>query len=348
MAYMNMTFRSLGFDLCIHRIGAPYRSLPYESSMMPLFSPLPRRTAGLLAAALALACSLGSVGFSAHAGNSAVTAASVEFVRDWVVTPQAAFDLIKQGALVIDARGSDLKRKNGELKGAVALVWQDLSEPNLPLKGRPVPVDQASKKLQALGVSKDRNIVVVADAVNGWGEDGRITWLLRSWGHGRVVLADGGLAALEKLGGLSIKPATAPGDFVARESSALEIRKEEVKAKLDNKKVVFLDVREQREFDGKTPYGESRGGHLAPAKHLFFKDLLDKEGHLMARADIEKILLSKGVTRDKEVVSYCTGGIRAGWVTSVLNDMGYKARNYAGSMWEWSAQGAADFPLHKN
>lgn len=313
---------------------------------MTVFSLSRRRTAASLVAAIALSFSLGGVGFSAHASNAAVTAATVEFARDWVVTPQAAFDLIKQGALVIDARAADLKRKSGELKGAVALVWQDLAEPNLPLKGRPLPVDQASKKLQALGVNKDSSIVVVADAVNGWGEDGRITWLLRNWGHERVVLVDGGLAALEKLGSLAIKPAAAAGDFVARESS-LEIKKEEVKAKLDNKDVVFLDVREPREFEGKTPYGESRGGHLAPAKHLFFKDLLDKEGRLLARADIEKILVSKGVTRDKEVVSYCTGGIRAGWVTTVLNDMGYKARNYAGSMWEWSAQPAAEFPLQK-
>ena len=311
---------------------------------MTAFFPLQRRTIGRLVAAIALGC---GVGLSAHASNTAVTAASVEYARDWVVTPQAAVDLIKQGALVIDARASDLKRKNGEIKGALSLVWQDLAEPNLPIKGRPLPADLASKKLQALGVSKDRAIVVLADAVNGWGEDGRITWLLRNWGHERVVLADGGLAAVEKLGILTIKPAAAAGDFVAKESS-LEIKKEEVKAKLNNKDVVFLDVREPREFDGKTPYGESRGGHLAPAKHLFFKDLLDKEGRLLARADIEKILLSKGVTRDKEVVSYCTGGIRAGWVTTVLNDMGYKARNYAGSMWEWSAQPAAEFPLQKN
>ena len=127
----------------------------------------------------------------------------------------------------------------------------------------------------------------------------------------------------------------------------LEIKKEEVRSKLSNRDVAFLDVREAREYEGKTPYGESRGGHLPPAKHLFYKDLLDKEGRLLPRDEIEKVLADRGVTRDKEVVSYCTAGIRSGWVTAVLNDLGYKARNYAGSMWEWSAQSAADFPLEK-
>lgn len=290
---------------------------------------------------------LATIAPAAHATTAAVNGASVEFYRDWIVTPQAGFDLIKQGALLIDVRGEDLKKKSGAIPGAVALVWQDLAEPNLPTKGRPLPVAQATKTLQALGISKERPIVVVADAVNGWGEDGRVTWLLRAWGHTRVVLVDGGLGALEKIGNLSVKPAVAPGDFFASENSPLEIKKEEVKSKLGRKDVAFLDVREPREYAGKTPYGEKRGGHLSPAKHLFFKDLLDKNGLLLPRDEIEKILASRGVTRDKEVVSYCTGGIRSGWVTTVLNDLGYKARNYAGSMWEWSAQGAEEYPLQK-
>ncbi len=306
------------------------------------------KSINILSTALVLTGSLtlATLSPAVHATSAAVSGASVEFYRDWVVSPQAAFDLIKQGALVIDARGADLKKK-GALNGAVSLVWQDLAEPNLPLKGRPLPIDAATKKLQALGISGDRPIVVVADSINGWGEDGRLTWLLRNWGHKQVVLVDGGLSALEKVGSLSIKPAASSGNFVANENSQLEIKKEEVKAKLDRKDVAFLDVREPREYEGKTPYGESRGGHLVPAKHLFFKDLLDKSGRLLPREELEKVLASKGVTRDKEVVSYCTGGIRSGWMTTVLNDMGYKARNYAGSMWEWSAQPANEFPLQK-
>ncbi len=281
-----------------------------------------------------------------HASSAAVNGAAVNFQRDWVVSPQAAYDLIKQGALVIDARDADAKKKS-PLAGAVALSWQDLAEPNLPTKGLTLPIDIGTQKLQALGVSSDRPIVVVADSVNGWGEDGRLTWQLRNWGHQQVVLADGGVAALEKVGPLNIKPPMLPGNFVASEKLNFEIKKEEVKAKLGSKDVAFLDTREPREFEGKTPYGETRGGHLPAAKLLFFKDLLDKSGRLLPRDEIEKVLASKGVTRDKEIVSYCTAGIRSGWMTAVLVDLGYTARNYAGSMWEWSALPANDYPLQK-
>ena len=134
---------------------------------------------------------------------------------------------------------------------------------------------------------------------------------------------------------------------MAATTSRFEIRKEELKDRLGNPNLVVLDVREPREYEGKTPYGESRGGHVPGAQHIWYKDLIGKDGKLLPRAEIEKVLAGKGVTRETEVVAYCTGGIRSGWFTNLLNDLGYKARNYAGSMWEWSAQPAAEYPLVK-
>jgi len=285
----------------------------------------------------------------AFATEAAVSAATVNYERDWIVTPKAAYELIQQGALVLDARDVDLKKKQGVLANAVPVTWQDLSEPDLPTKGRLIgDANELTKKLQALGISKNQPIVVVADPINGWGEDGRVAWSLRSVGHTQVVIADGGLAAIQKVGALAIQPAKIPGDFVVAGASKYEIKKEEIKDHLPKKDLALLDVREPREYAGKTPYGESRGGHVPGAQGLWYKDLIGKDGKLLPRAQIEKVLAAKGVTKDKEVVPYCTGGIRSGWTTLVLTDLGYKARNYTGSMWEWSAQPAAEYPLQKN
>lgn len=301
---------------------------------------------------LSLALSTAFIGaFSApsvHASDTAISAAAINYAQDWIVAPKAAYELIKQGALVLDARGADLKKSQGKLADAVAIVWEDLSEPNLPNKGRLIG-DQAklNQKLQSFGITKSRAIVVIADPVKGWGEDGRIAWTLRTLGHDKAVIVNGGLPALQKEGPLAIKPAVVPGDFVAAVTGKWDIKKEEIKDRLPKNDLVLLDVREPREYEGKTPYGESRGGHVPGAKPLFYKDLLGKDGALLPKADIERVLATKGVTKDKEIVSYCTGGIRSGWVTTVLNDLGYKARNYAGSMWEWSAQAASEYPLQK-
>lgn len=290
-----------------------------------------------------------AIGTAAHATEAAKDAKAIQYARDWIVPATTARELIEAGAVVIDARGTDLKDKLGLEKNAISLVWQDLSQPDLPTKGRLIEDDSTlTKKLQALGVSKDLPVVVLGDPANGWGEDGRIAWTLRTLGHTKVVIADGGLPAIKRLGALTIKPPKVPGDFVVARTSKWEVRKEELRDRLAQKNTVIFDVREPREFEGKTPYGESRGGHVPGAKGLWYKDFIAKDGQLLPRAEIEKVLAAKGVTKDAEIVSYCTGGIRSGWFTTLLNDLGYKAKNYPGSMWEWSAQAPAQYPLTSN
>ncbi|HZC67769.1 MAG TPA: rhodanese-like domain-containing protein, partial [Nitrospirales bacterium] len=48
------------------------------------------------------------------------------------------------------------------------------------------------------------------------------------------------------------------------------------------------------------------------------------------------ILEEQGVGSGKEVVCYCTGGVRSAWLYFILELAGYeKVRNYPGSWWEW-------------
>jgi hypothetical protein len=54
--------------------------------------------------------------------------------------------------------------------------------------------------------------------------------------------------------------------------------------------------------------------------------LLTSDGTLLPRAEIEKKLADLGATKDTSIVAYCTGGVRLGWFTTVLNDLGFKAR----------------------
>jgi thiosulfate/3-mercaptopyruvate sulfurtransferase len=72
------------------------------------------------------------------------------------------------------------------------------------------------------------------------------------------------------------------------------------------------------------------------------------DGKLLPEAKLWKVLKSRGVTPDKQVVAYCTGGVRSAWLVAVLAELGYQnVANYAGSMWEWSAQSADEYPLDK-
>lgn len=135
--------------------------------------------------------------------------------------------------------------------------------------------------------------------------------------------------------------AAVPGDVVIQRISDWEITQEDLRTRLATmENLIVIDTREPREFAGATPYGEQRGGHIPGAISLHYKELLDAEGKLLPRSRILALLRDRHIPSNAVIVSYCTGGVRSGWLTSVLVDLGFQAQNYAGSMWEWSAGSA--------
>lgn len=283
-----------------------------------------------------------SLGFPQSAG------AETPAASDWVIDAAQARALLAEGAILLDTRGQDL-RDALPVAGATAVAWQDFSNADLPNKGQLLEDDAVlTEKLRALGVSAGTPVIAIADTANGWGEDGRVVWTLRTLGHENSYLVDGGVTALLAGGDLAVTPAAVPGDFIVARTAAYEIKKEELVTLIDNPDVVIIDTREPREYAGETPYGESRGGHIPGARHVFFKDLVGADGKIVEGEALKARLADLGIGEDTEVVSYCTGGIRSGFVTAVLSSAGVKARNYAGSMWEWSAQDNASYPLVTN
>jgi thiosulfate/3-mercaptopyruvate sulfurtransferase len=262
----------------------------------------------------------------------------------WVIEPSDARELLAGGALLLDARAADLRATN-PLTGAVAVDWRQFTEPEWPRRGTLLADDAVlSQRLQQLGVSNGRAVVVIGDPLEGWAEDARVAWTLRTLGHDRAYVVNGGAAALLAAGPTTV--ARVPeGDFVVARSTAYEATQQQVRAALGQEDVIFLDAREPREFAGGTPYGESRAGHLPGARPLYFRDLIAADGRVLQGTALAEKLSALGVQQGARVVAYCSGGVRAAFVTMVLRDAGIDARNYAGSMWEWSAAPAETFPL---
>ncbi|MEM9804494.1 MAG: rhodanese-like domain-containing protein [Cyanobacteria bacterium P01_D01_bin.56] len=263
----------------------------------------------------------------------------------WIITAEEAKQLIDQGATLLDTRKLALKR----LQGSTYVDWQEFSPEDATIRGRLLDDDELlSEKLQTLGIAQHNPVVVLADPPGGWGEDGRIVWMLRTLGHHQAVIVDGGFKALMDAGvpvQRGKREAIQPGDFVVNRESNWEIQQDDLKEQLGNSNLVVIDTREEREFAGKTPYGEERGGHVPGAIHLYFKEFLGSDGKLLPTDAIRSKLERVGISPETQVVVYCTGGIRSGWMATVLATLGYQVKNYAGSMWEWSAGPEASYPL---
>ena len=271
----------------------------------------------------------------------------------WIVGAERAQALLRDGAVLLDAR-TDAQYRAGHLRGAVFAPWTRFSRTEARLRGMLLSDDdELGRRIGALGLSNGDRAVVMGDPIAGWGEDGRIVWMLRSLGLPSAVMVDGGHRALADRG-LEIstsRPTPTAKTFTVKRDSALSISRDDLLAAVNagqanNSSTALVDTREQREFDGATPYGEQRGGHVPGSVHLYFGSFINTFGYLRPRSTIEDRLRRVGLSPSRPVVAYCTGGVRSAWFVALLRDLGYTdVRNYAGSMWDWSAGPVDQFPL---
>ena len=282
--------------------------------------------------------SLALLVFTASAPPPAATSATPG-VR-WIGASDLSGDLkdsAGRAVTVVDARGLPAFAR-GHIPGAVHVDWLAYRD-GLTRTGKLPPDLQAlAQELGALGIDTDRPVVVCADVKDGWGEDGRVAWMLRYLGHPDVRVLRGGCTAWADAGReMTMLPTmTTAGRFQLKVEGGLRALKAEVKRVAADRSAQILDVRTADEYAGATPYLSPRGGRLPGAKHVHFEDLLDETGAPKREAEVRAILKAAGVDPERPVITYCTGGVRSASAALVLRAHGIDAKNYDGSFWEWS------------
>jgi thiosulfate/3-mercaptopyruvate sulfurtransferase len=261
--------------------------------------------------------------------------------RSPFVSVTDAARLLTRGAVVLDARdGGDFRR--GHLPGAQRIDWKDTRD-GWGRTGRLGDDDaELARRLGALGVDDQRPVLVVGAANQGWGEEGRIAWMLQYLGLREVDILDGGFRAWSAAG----RPVETGGgadpprrSFVPRRQAALRAELPDVERWSREGGAVLLDVRTRNEWDGATPYFEPRGGHIPNARHLPWTNLLDGSGAVLSAESIAAQLAPLGIGPRTPVVVYCTGGVRSAFVWAVLRASGYTdVKNFDGSFYQWSKE----------
>jgi len=262
----------------------------------------------------------------------------------WIVSPRQAKAILNlSGTVLFDPRNS-FRRFRYSLPESIPINWKDWSEPNSPHKGKILSKERGVSILSKYNLKEDSWILVIGAGLDGWGEEGRIVYTLREWGFKRAYWVDGGdtLFLKEK----RFSEISIPKVFTSK-IEAFSINKEDIQKSNTSNSLVIIDTREEREYKGSTPYGEDRGGHIPGSRWIYFKDFITEDGRVKSKEEIKSILSKNNIYKESNIVSYCTGGVRSAFVTGILISYGYSAKNYAGSMWEWSAGIEKDYPLEK-
>ncbi len=257
---------------------------------------------------------------------------------------------IQQGnnIILIDVRtGPDAHRKylNEHLKGA---FFVDLEKQLADIKtdvaegGRhPLPNPQKFARLAGdLGVDAASHIVVYDDK-NGANAAARFWWMMRSIGHNRVQVLDGGYDAAVQAGfstnhgeeKASTKDSYKTSGWILPTVTMLEVEE----AAGDHSFTV-IDVREKKRYDGEYEPIDLVAGHIPGAINIPFTNNLNEEGLFLSSSELKdkyKDLL-EGIDPEKIMV-HCGSGVTACHTILAMASAGFTLPYlYTGSWSEWS------------
>jgi thiosulfate/3-mercaptopyruvate sulfurtransferase len=216
---------------------------------------------------------------------------------------------------------------------------RQLSDPPSNRGRHPLPsAERFGAEMRLFGVSAARPVVFYdlgnsIAAARGW-------WLLRYFGHPRVAVLDGGLAAWSDAG----QPLEAgaqthePGDFVALPGSM------PIAAAQDAAAVaaagVLLDARAEERFQGLVEPVDPVAGHIPGARNRPTTENVDADGRFLDPGRLRAAFEQLGVRDGVPIATYCGSGITAAHEVLALELAGFPAALYPGSWSEWVADPA--------
>ena len=241
--------------------------------------------------------------------------------------------------VVIDARGGMLEEGALMYDKATVVDWTDISllgEFGGEELGKLLSKENYKQIFSKLGVKEDSEVLVYGFTMpdQGFGDEGRILYTFNYAGFDNVKIIDGGFKQVESLGfNKKYNPSEDRIDVsdvvrVEGENNSNAIFTDELLTLVGNENVQIIDTRLEVEYNGRVIYGENKAGHIPTAISIPFNSLVDKDGFIKSREELEKYFEDKGLDKNKLQITYCTTGVRASYVAVILTELGYKVRNY--------------------
>ena len=243
--------------------------------------------------------------------------------------------------------------KLGHALGAVLFDWKE--DINHPLTRNIFSKQSCEDLLQRAGINNDTTLILYGD-FNNWFAAFAF-WVFKYYGYDDIRLMNGGRKKwLEEDRPLSKDiPEYPKGNFKAAEpDNSIRVFLNYVRDSIESSQKVLIDVRSPKEFTGEilappeypTEHAQ-RGGHIPGALNIPWSQAVSEDGTFKSAEELKKLYESKGISPNKEVITYCRIGERSSHTWFVLKYLlGYPdVKNYDGSWTEWGNM--IDNPIEK-
>ncbi len=231
----------------------------------------------------------------------------------------------------------------GHIPNTVLFDWK--KDINDPLNRNIISKDDCSALLQKAGINNDTTLVLYGD-FNNWFAAFAF-WVFKYYGYKDIRLMNGGRKKwLEEDRPISKEsPNFSKGNFQAAEpDESIRVYLDYVRNRVMSQQGTLVDVRSPAEFTGEitappeypTEHAQ-RGGHIPSAQNIPWGQAVNEDGTFKSVENLKKLYEPKGITPDKEVITYCRIGERSSHTWFVLKYLlGYpNVKNYDGSWTEW-------------
>ena len=237
--------------------------------------------------------------------------------------------------------------EQGHIPGAVGWNWT--TQLNDTLRRDILKREQMQRLLGESGIGRSTNVILYGDN-NNWFATYAF-WQMKMFGHRRVRIMNGGRQKWINEG----RPLTTEVPNVTRriyrgsdpDTSIRATRDYVLEVASTRNNVGLVDVRAPAEFSGELlappnlpQEGSQRGGHIPDAANIPWGMAVNEaDGTFKSVEELREIYGGRGITRDKEIITYCRIGERSSHSWFVLTQiLGYsKVRNYDGSWTEYGS-----------
>ena len=261
---------------------------------------------------------------------------------DWLAAHLHAPDLLVfDGSWHLPTSGRDAKAEYAaaHIPGALFFDIEDLVDEKSPLPHMLPSTVKFASRMKKMGVGDGMRIVVY-DSV-GLFSAARVWWTFRAMGHQDVAVLNGGLKKW-KAEGRPLEdgpplPRT-PRHFTPLLNGSLVRDLDDMKSYVAKGNMQIVDARPQARFEGKDPEPRPglRRGHIPGSKSVPSGAILNPDGTIKAKAELERIFRDAGIDPQQPVVTTCGSGVTASMLSLALAVVGQtNAAVYDGAWAEW-------------